>query len=235
MGNAFGGTISRNMAESCVETLQKDGLKVFASEKWSINSWHSSNVFGSEYARNQSYRAMVKLLTPEIQKGFKAAACKLGNVTGNMEDFIEKNLAHHIMKELLAMGGSTTIDYQELHLDSIGVFYELPAYDKETIRVFQQKWLQISPEITLSLDTTDEGEKDLLSAALAQKVEKVVAKIDVASFITNAIREFQRIQAAKAAVKIGLFAGVGAKHLLAGRQPYSDEDQEADTDSAFRK
>ena len=229
MGNCFGGTFTRVCVEEFLDILQDDALSQFKGDNFfQIDSWNSKTVYGYDFNRNQSFHAMLDYLSPLYRQGFKQANQSVGQLTGNQEEFINKQLAHHVMKMLLNGNNPVSINFDELVKGMIG--YKLPGYSKDAMEQFRKEWTTLPTGQLLSLKTTDKAEKELLSAILAARVSTVIHAIDIPSFVAQALAKFNSLQQAEALKHASLFAQTGssAQALADSRREYTAEEQERD-------
>lgn len=238
MGCIISSAFKDQLTDTMIDDLQK-GLKQFEGHRefsldYSHRKWRAEDVFGSEYSRNQAFRALKNEFDKALTAGFKLAKYKMMNANGYMEDFISSNVANHIIKCLLTpgiwKGEVVEVKYDEVVRDRLGLSLELPKYDVAKIQAFKDVWLAVakqkSPGVT-TLETTDEAERMLLSSIVsAMIINGIVSKINLPQIIADAIKIQVQKDTAAALHLQGVFAQV--PQLLASRQEYSEDQRKDD-------
>lgn len=233
MGNCLSGLATRQFAESFIDVIQTKGLKQFEPEGFNFDDWNANHTFGDKYTRNTHFKTLLNHLSTKFKAGFKAAKYSPGRANGNLEDLIYKYLTHHVMQKLLNPEAEIKVAYTGLELANKK--YAIPKYDETKIAAFQAKWTLLASGTQISLDTTDDDEKALLSSKLASVVIQVIKSVDVVQFVAGAIQKFVSLENTAALKKQGLFAQAkDGDQLLAGREKYSDFQQAKDAKAVIK-
>ena len=233
MGSCLSGTLSRMMVESFVDQLQEQGFNQLQDKTFGLGKWFSSSTFGSDGLRNQAFKLIVDLLVPKFKKGIAMAGVSPAEMTGYMESYVNVYLAHHVMKCLLAQ------HEQRPEIQVVGLEEDmfkspkLPNYPQEMIAAFQERWTTTTAG-KISLTSKDKAEKELLSATLANQVTQIVSTIDVANIVSLSLRAYLEQKNMAERKKHGLFAAAGAVALQAGRQDYTQEQQDRDVEAQLK-
>jgi hypothetical protein len=112
---------------------------------------------------------------------------------------------------------------------------QLPNYAANEVAAFQARWTTLPQGQKISIATTDDAEKDVLSALLAERVIQTVQAIDVAQVVGASLKEYLAQKRQEELRKHGLFAAAGPANLEAGRQAYTEEQQHEDVEKQIKE
>ncbi|RAP35734.1 hypothetical protein B1207_11670 [Legionella quinlivanii] len=224
------GTISREIAELCLDNIQEKGLALFKHKSYDLDHWNPNDVFGYDFNRNQFYKKALNDLAPKIEKGFKKAGIYLSNSSLNMQEFIAYNLTHCILSRLLNPDAEVVISYDEIKKDKLGISYQLPAYEPLKIESFTQKGLAIEPSVSASLmleDSHKKSKKKKMLPAPTPQVSNAVAEQQI-SFATTDSHEKSLISAILAAKICILINQIDVESLVQGALVHQKNQRKAD-------
>lgn len=237
MGNAlFGGLATKMLVEHTVDMLQEhEGLGQLGSTKWGLDKWNSKNTFGYDFSRNQAFKELVQYLKKPMKEGLKQAGIKPAEMNGFLENYIQVYLVNHIMRCLLASGEDIP-EFQSFGLTEENFLKQpkLPKYSEESIVNFREQWTRVNDNLQLSIDTINDGEKELLSAKLASSVMDIVQNINITECVKLAATAHENKQQLAADNRNCLFTQTGNPQLQKNREEYTEKQQEADFKQEIR-
>lgn len=227
MGNTFNGTAIRETTGDFLDILQKEGLGQLQSKNFALGIWNNHEVFGYSHSRNQNFKQMLDYLSPLFREGFKAANQNPGMASRGRHEFVAKHLAHHVMKCLLEGHSNVDVSLNELKKDNLDLSYELPKYPQDKLDALVKQFTTLKHGKVLSLETKDEGEKEVLSAKLADMVSNMLRQIDVKKIVCDALKKHIALEQSVAKNKASLYYNhtENPDQLIASRKQYTQEEE----------
>lgn len=186
----------------CAEYLQRGGiLSTLESRSWGLAKWHAGRIFGDESSGYEKiFHVFSSDLTPHIKKGI--TLYKEGVKTRNEPHFstdaltqvdchfIAANLAHHLMKSLLSSNPSElSFRFDEVVKVDNELAFTFPRYNIDCIKTFKAKWLTISSEVVLSVDSEEQHVKEYLSTKLTDEIIHCIELVNIPLFINEALTQ----------------------------------------------
>lgn len=174
------------------DTLQDEGLFQLEGHYINFCNWDATTVFGRNSFRNENHEKLYHHLLPIYKKAMKRTNI---DIDQNLIGFVSHQLAHHIMKYLLAPRiEEQPIKLSELIIDNKDGRRHLPRYSKRKIYAFRGDWTKIDQHHAYNVDSTDDDVKNILSDRLAQRIIHIVkTKKYLDETIEQAISVFQAI------------------------------------------